>query len=207
MSFYNESSAGAIPPTPQITGIGIVPDIRKCVTSDFKEDGNYIYLVGETKREMGGSEYYRVMGLKGGKVPRVDVELLKRSIDALLELIWNGKIKSCHDLSDGGLAIAIAESSIGGDIGVEISLNGINENLRDDFKLFSESNTRWIIEVEGKNREEVERVLSHHKVPFQMIGKTVGKEIKFLGRGKELMSIDVNEARRIWRDTIWEFMG
>lgn len=207
MSFYNESSAGAIPPTPQITGIGIVPDIRKCVTSDFKEDGNYIYLVGETKREMGGSEYYRVMGLKGGKVPRVDVELLKRSIDALLVLIWNGKIKSCHDLSDGGLAIAIAESSIGGDIGVEISLDGINENLRDDFKLFSESNTRWIIEVEGKNREEVERVLSQHKVLFQMIGKIVGKEINFLSRGKELISIDVNEARRIWRDTIWKFMG
>ncbi len=204
VSFYNESSAGAIPPTPQITGIGIVPDIRKCVTSDFKERGNYIYLVGETKREMGGSEYYGVMGLKGGKVPEVDVELLKRSVDALLELIWNGYVRSCHDLSEGGLAVAVAESSIGGDIGVEIDIDGVAD-LREDFVLFSESNTRWIIETGEKDK--VEEILSARNVPFRLIGKTGGREIRFLKDGEKLLSVDVDTARKIWRDGILRFMG
>ena len=204
VSFYNESSAGAIPPTPQITGIGIVPDIRKCVTSDLKERGNYIYLVGETKREMGGSEYYGVMGLKGGKVPEVDVELLKRSMDALLELIWNGYVRSCHDLSEGGLAVAVAESSIGGDIGVEIDIDGVAD-LREDFVLFSESNTRWIIETGEKDK--VEEILSARNVPFRLMGKTGGREIRFLKGGEELFSVDVDTARKIWRDGISKFMG
>jgi len=207
VSFYNESSLDAIPPTPQITGIGIVPDIRKCVTSDFKREGNLVFLVGETRREMGGSGYYRIMKLRGGVVPRVDVKVLKRSISAILDLIWNGKIRSCHDLSEGGLAVAIAESCIGGDVGVEVDIDRVSEGLREDFALFSESNTRWIIEVPRSCMDDVEKTFSRYGVPFRIIGKIGGKKIMFLRDGKERISLDVKEAREIWRDTLWKIMG
>ena len=88
VSFYNESVKTAVPPTPEILGIGIVIDIRKCVTSDFKKDGNPVYLAGkETKKEMGGSEYYKILDLDGGIVPKTDTKLLKNCMDGILTAI------------------------------------------------------------------------------------------------------------------------
>ncbi|HDO19146.1 MAG TPA: phosphoribosylformylglycinamidine synthase subunit PurL [Thermoplasmatales archaeon] len=207
VSFYNESVSTSIPPTPQLTGVGLIPDVRKCTTADFKAENSLIYLIGKTKKELGGSEYYRVMKLKGGSVPKPDVKLLKRCIDTLTDLIWNGYIIACHDLSEGGLAIAVAESCIAGDIGARIDINKMKESLREDFKLFSESNTRWIIEVEEGKAEHVEKALSKSDIPFAHIGKTGGKEILFLDGDRELIKIDVSDARDVWKKTIWEFMG
>ncbi|HEC82179.1 MAG TPA: phosphoribosylformylglycinamidine synthase subunit PurL, partial [Thermoplasmatales archaeon] len=170
VSFYNESVATAIPPTPQLVGIGIVPDIRKCVTMDLKKEGNLLYMVGETKKGLGGSEYAQVLGLTGGMVPKTDVSLLKKSMKTLLDLMKNGYIKSCHDISEGGLAVALAEMVIGGDIGADVDIKKImGEALREDVALFSESNTRWIVEVE--NRSEVEKILNSNKIPFTYLGK------------------------------------
>ena len=207
VSFYNESAETAIPPTPQLTGIGLIPDIRKSVTMDIKGDSNLIYLIGVTGRELGGSEYYRLMGLKGGLVPKTDPHILSRYIDAMLDLIWNGYVKSSHDLSEGGLAVAVAEMAIGGDIGLNIDLGSINNSLRADHKLFSESNTRWLIEVERKYSYKVENMLKKKGIKFFNIGETGGDKITFLDGNKKLVDIDVEDTRDLWQRPLWNYMG
>lgn len=205
VSFYNECEGIAIPPTPQLMGIGIVPDIRKCVTSDLKKEGNPIYLIGKTRRELGGSEYYKLIGLKGGIVPKTDPHVLKKYIDALLEAIWNGYVASCHDVSEGGIAACIAEMAIGGWTGVDIDIDCFSRDLREDMKLFSESNTRWVAEV--KKEEDFVNLLNKKGVEFYKIGKVVSDRI-VIRRGKEkIIDLDIDLIDRTWRKTIWDIMG
>ena len=121
VSFYNESVKTAVPPTPEIMGVGIVKDIRKCVTSDFKTEGNPIYIVGkETEKEMGGSEYYQIMDVDGGNVPKTDIKILKNCMKVILSVIDKGFIAACHDISEGGIGVCLSEMCIGGDIGAEV---------------------------------------------------------------------------------------
>ena len=98
-------------------GVGIVEDIRKCVTTDFKNEGNPVYLVGETRDEMGASALFRRYGGSGGQVPTVDSAALSARTDLLLNAMSKGLVRSCHDCSDGGLAITLAEMCLGGDLG------------------------------------------------------------------------------------------
>ncbi len=121
VSFYNEWENQAIPPTPTLLGCGMVQDVRKCITADFKREGNSIYLLGETRQEMGGSAFLRLLGVEDSTVPRVEFKGLRRWYERLLLAIGNETVVACHDLSDGGLAIALAEMCIGGDIGADIS--------------------------------------------------------------------------------------
>jgi phosphoribosylformylglycinamidine synthase len=208
VSFYNESIATSVPPTPELMGIGIVPDIRKCVTVDFKEKGNPIYLVGKaTEKEMGGSEYYKMQGVGGGKVPRTDVELLKKCIDGILSAIDKAYIASCHDISEGGIAVCIAEMAIGGDIGVAIDISKIGNDLRTDFKLFSESNTRWIIEVKKEKQKDFEKLLDKKNTPFVQIGETDGKNLVIKDNKKIIIDLDVKILRGCWKNPIWDIMG
>jgi phosphoribosylformylglycinamidine synthase II len=208
VSFYNESLASSVPPTPELMGIGIVPDIRKCVTVDFKEKGNPIYLVGKTtEREMGGSEYYKMQRVSGGKVPRTDVELLKKCIDGILSAIDKTYIASCHDVSEGGIAVCISEMAIGGDIGAEIDISKTGSNLRTDFKLFSESNTRWIIEVKKEKQKDFEKLLEKKNTPFVCIGETNGKNLVIKDNKKTIMDLDVKVLRDCWKNPIWDIMG
>ena len=208
VSFYNESIATSVPPTPELMGIGIVPDIRKCVTVDFKEKGNPIYLVGKaTEKEMGGSEYYKMQGMDGGKVPRTDVELLKKCIDGILSAIDKTYIASCHDVSEGGIAVCLSEMAIGGDIGAEIDISKIGVDLRTDFKLFSESNTRWIVEVKKEKQKDFEKLLDKKSTPFVRIGETYGKNIVIKDNKKTGIDLNVKVLRDCWKNTIWDIMG
>ncbi|HDS59249.1 MAG TPA: phosphoribosylformylglycinamidine synthase subunit PurL, partial [Thermoplasmatales archaeon] len=103
VSLYNETAEGAVPPTPTLMGMGIVPDIRSSISTPFKREGDSIYLVGQTERELGGSEYYQALGVSGGKVPRTHPERLSRYMDALLQAVQEGWVNACHDVSGGGL--------------------------------------------------------------------------------------------------------
>jgi phosphoribosylformylglycinamidine synthase len=203
VSFYNESELGVVPPTPALLGVGIVEDVRKCVTSDFKEPGNAVYLLGETKREMGGSEYYAVRGGHSAVVPDVDPRELKASMDALLHTIEAGLVAACHDVSHGGLAIALAEMCIGGDVGARADLSAV-EPLRFDFKLFSESNTRWVIEVPEGRTTDFEEAMAGR--PLYRLGAVGGDELMVF-EGRNRASIPVAEMREAWRSTIPRFMG
>ncbi len=208
VSFYNESVKTSVPATPLIMGIGIVNDIRKCVTSDFKKQGNLVYLVGkETDKEMGGSEYYNLLNVDGGVVPKTDINILKNCMKSILTAIDKKQIVSCHDISEGGLAVCISEMCIGGDIGVKTNLNNVSKNLRSDFKLFSESNTRWIVEVEKEKQREFEKILKDNKTSSIKIGEIKSNKLVIEDNGKKIIDQKICNLRDIWKNTICNIMG
>ncbi|UCH90287.1 MAG: phosphoribosylformylglycinamidine synthase subunit PurL, partial [Thermoplasmata archaeon] len=120
VSFYNETAGQTIPPTPTLLAVGIIDDVRKCTTVDFKAENSAIYLIGSTHTELEGSEYFNMMGWHGTSVPKVDFRNLKDSIEVMLKANQKGLILACHDLSEGGLAVTLTEMSIAGKIGAEI---------------------------------------------------------------------------------------
>ena len=208
VSFYNEAQGISIPPTPTLVGIGIVEDIRKCVTSDAKEEGNILYIIGnETEKEMGGSEYYKLIGKFSTIVPRVKIDLLKRSIDCILELTKKELLRSCHDVSEGGIGVCISEMLIGGNLGAEIDLSRVSPGLRSDFKLFSESNTRWVVEIEKKDVKRFENIVKKHNLPFYRIGSLGGDSLKITDTGKTIIHLSVSEIAENWYSYIWDIMG
>ena len=208
VSFYNESPKAAVPPTPELVGVGLVSDIRKCITTDFKKENNPLYLVGnQTEKELGGSEYYKIMGVEGGSVPKTDINVLKHCMNGLLATIGKEYISSCHDVSEGGVGVCLSEMAIGGDIGAVVDTSKISDDLRDDFKLFSESNTRWIVEVKKEKQNDFEKTLKKEDVSFIKIGKTNGKQL-IINNGKTtLINLDITNIRDIWKNAIWDIMG
>jgi len=205
VSFYNESMVGSVAPTPTIMAIGIVNDVRKCVTTDFKQEGNPIYLIGETKKEMGGSEYYMALGIEGGKVPRSNAKVLKKSMEKVVEAIENGYISACHDISNGGLAVALAEMVIAGK-GAEICLYPL-PNLRTDFKLFSESNTRWVVEVKKDKEEEFKKLFD--SLSTYKIGYVKGDRLIIYDGDEMTKYVDLSrkELFEAWNKRLWKEMG
>ncbi len=208
VSFYNESIKTAVPPTPEIMGVGIVPDIRKCVTSELKNKGNPLYLVGKkTEQEMGGSEYYNIIGKNNGVVPRCDTKILKKCMDGILTAIDKEYISSCHDVSEGGIGVCLSEMAIGGDIGAMADISIAGSDLRTDFKLFSESNTRWIVEAKKEKQRDFEKLLEKKHTPFVNIGETRGKKLVVTDGKKEYINVDVSDLRDSWKNSIWNIMG
>jgi phosphoribosylformylglycinamidine (FGAM) synthase-like enzyme len=197
--FSYEDSSGtrrtvAIPSTLLITALGQVDDVETCVTMDLKGPGNLLYLIGETKDEMGGSHYNLVNGLTGGNVPTVDKEMAPEIFRALHQAIKQGLILSCHDLSEGGLAVAAAEMAFAGGVGVEIVLSDVNSLVA----LFSESNTRFAIEVSESNRTRVESVLADLK--FSLIGKTNQSQIiRIVVDGSNILSGPLSMFKSSWQ--------
>jgi len=198
VSLYNEASSGTcILPTPMIVACGIIDDVRKAVTADIKGNGNLLFMVGDTKDEMGGSLLFRKFGGEQGNVPGVDVDRLKDLMDKMLLAMDKGLIRSCHDCSDGGIAVAIAEMCISGDIGAEVDVSDLHERI--EVALYSESNSRWIAEVSEKDIEEFENILG---ADAKRLGRTGGDKLKINGA-----EFTVKEMREAWNDPIWSAMG
>jgi phosphoribosylformylglycinamidine synthase len=192
VSLYNEGPDGAVAPTPTILGIGVVKDVKKTVTADLKEADNIIYLLGDTLQEMGGSEYYRLMGLSGGTVPRVVPDKTKNAMKMLLAAMNKKLVKSCHDPSTGGILVAAAEMAFGGDLGLDLDIRDI-AGLRTDHKLFSESNSRWLVEVAEKDAAEFESM-----VQARRIGTVIKEsELRIKDSGLEL-KLDLKKLRDEW---------
>jgi phosphoribosylformylglycinamidine synthase len=208
VSFYNESVKTAVPPTPEIFGVGIADDIRTSVTSDFKVEENFVYLVGkQTEKELGGSEYYKYMKVEGGFVPKTDPVILQHCMKGLLACMKKKYVAACHDISEGGLIVCLAEMAIGGDIGATIDVSKIGNDLRTDFKLFSESNTRWVVEVRKGKDAEFEKLLKKEKALFTLLGKTNGNRLVIQNNKKTVVNLGVNVLRDCWWKPIWNFMG
>lgn len=203
VSFYNETSFAPVKPTPVLLGVGIIDDFTKSVTTDFKREGSSIFLIGETKREMGGSEYYKFREAYSPDVPGVDVNVLKESMDAILSSIDNGLLLSCHDISHGGLAVAITEMCLGGDIGARVDLSSI-QDLRFDYKLFSESNTRWLVEVSPGNEDKL--LAKFDGLHITRIGNVSGGKIIFEDDGTSV-ELALDDARKAWTNTLFDLMG
>jgi phosphoribosylformylglycinamidine synthase len=160
-SLYNESPLGTVTPTLLITALGIIPDIRLAVSMDVKEPNNSIYIVGQTFKELGGSEYYKLRGLIGKDVPEVRLVHAEKTFRAITRAIDSGLVKACHDLSEGGLAVASAEMAFAGGYGMELHLQKVPARSvdRNDFILFSESNSRFLVEVSQRAKEEFEDLM------------------------------------------------
>jgi phosphoribosylformylglycinamidine synthase len=198
VSFYNESHVSSILPTPTIMSIGVIEDVRKAITMDVKSSGDLLYLIGETFIEFGGSEYLnRVHNLQGKRVPRVYPEKFKRKSDSLLKAMNKGLIKSCHDLSEGGLGVSLAEMLFAGGYGAEISTKNIPVK-RFDHALFSESNGRWLVEVTPEDSKDFEFILEG--VGFSKIGITTNKKILKID---DRVDLEIGKLYDAWRKPIY----
>jgi phosphoribosylformylglycinamidine synthase len=205
-SLNNEFSTGkhtiSIPPTLLISAISVIDDIGRSVTMDAKSPGNAIYLVGLTFNEMGGSQYFKMNGFIGNDVPRVDPVYGKRLMNRLTAAIQKGAVRSCHDCSDGGMAVASAEMAFAGGYGMEIRLDPSTvppgqEDLAAHVMLFSESNTRFVVET--SNERAFLRLMKG--VPVWRLG-TVRKDAKFRITdkfGKVIVDTDIAKLKGAWQ--------
>ncbi|MCX7994936.1 MAG: phosphoribosylformylglycinamidine synthase subunit PurL [candidate division WOR-3 bacterium] len=199
-----EGKSHLIPPTLLISAIGIIDDVRKCITMDLKTHDSLIYLIGVTKEELGGSEYFRYLNIKGGKVPGVNLKIAPRIMERLHRAIINGLVLSCHDLSEGGLGLAISEMVMAGDIGCEIDITKLKytgKNRRADILLFSESNTRFLVEVLPENAQKFEKFMKN--IPYSAIGKTTKeKRLKIYNSKRLIIDQPIARLRARWKRKI-----
>ncbi|APV44610.1 phosphoribosylformylglycinamidine synthase subunit II [Dehalogenimonas formicexedens] len=170
-SLNNQFRAGdkivSIPHTLLISAFGVMPDAEKAVSMDFKAAGNLIYVLGETKAELGGSAYFASKGFIGNKAPGVDPSISKYLYDRLAAATENKLVSSCHDLSEGGLGVALSEMAFAGGLGARVHLSRIPQDgslKRDDYLLFSESNSRFIVEISPEHRHDFETVMGDTKI-------------------------------------------
>jgi phosphoribosylformylglycinamidine synthase len=202
-SLYNESPLGSVTPTLLITALGLVPDIRSAVSMDVKTPNDSIYIVGKTFRELGGSEYYGMKGFLGKNVPHVRAVQGANTFKAITKAIDSRLIKTCHDLSEGGLGVAAAEMALTGGYGVKLDLRKVPaERLdRDDFILFSESNSRFLVEVSYRARERFEFLMKNGE--FAEIGKvTKEPRLNIIGLNDESVAdVSINDLETSWKRT------
>ncbi|MEM3769917.1 MAG: phosphoribosylformylglycinamidine synthase subunit PurL [Candidatus Bathyarchaeia archaeon] len=202
-SLYNESPLGPVTPTLLITAVGIIPDIRVAVSLDVKEPCSSIYIVGKTCHELGGSEYYRLMGFIGKTVPKVHASQARKTFRAMVMAIDHGLVNACHDLSEGGLAVAAAEMAFSGGYGMELDLRLVpNEGLdRNDFVLFAESNSRFLVEVPEEYERDFEAIL--RGCAFAKIGKVMATpRLRVYGlEGDVVVDAPLSELLAWWKRT------
>ena len=203
-SLYNESPLGPVTPTLLITALGIVPDVRLSVSMEAKAPGDLVYVVGGTFPELGGSEYYRLKGFLGRSVPKVKVRQAKMILSAVTRAIDSGLIRACHDLSEGGLAAAVAEVAFSGGWGMKLDLRRVPRKTveRDDFVLFSESNSRFLVEVSEKAQADFEAKMA--SVPHAQVGRvTKASRLEIQGlSGKVVVDAALSDLLTRWKGTL-----
>ncbi|MCL2359517.1 MAG: phosphoribosylformylglycinamidine synthase subunit PurL [Candidatus Bathyarchaeota archaeon] len=203
-SLYNESPLGPITPTLLITAVGIIPNIEHTTSMDLKKQDNTLYLIGKTYPELGGSEYYKLKGTLGTSVPKVRGGKAKRTFKAITKAIDHGLIKACHDLSEGGLAVAAAEMALASGLGLTLDLQKVpaKDLEQDDFVLFSESNSRFLIEVADADKAEFETLMQGKGcVKIGKVTKEPQLHIKGLN-GKIAVDVSVDMLRQSWKKTL-----
>ncbi|HIN54551.1 MAG TPA: phosphoribosylformylglycinamidine synthase subunit PurL [Planctomycetes bacterium] len=209
-SFFDdagEKQTISIPATLLISALGQVDDARTCVTMDFKESGNVIYLVGTTACELGGSHWTLVRDMEGGQVPQVDTSLSRPIFRAVHQAISTGLVRACHDLSEGGLAVGLAEMAFAGGLGANVDLDNVETNGEFDgetelvTKLFSESNTRFVCEVKPENQEAFEAAMSG--VVCKLLGTVDATEQLSISRG-DVVAVDlpIAELKEAWQSPL-----
>ena len=204
-SLNNEFRTGGksirIPHSLLISALSIVPDVRKCVTMDLKEPGNYLWLVGTTRMEMGGSHFYLVNGLSGGRVPAVDTAAGPKVLAAVAKAISQGLARACHDLSEGGLAVAAAEMAFAGGLGLNMFLEQapVKALTGETALLFAESPSRFLVEVRERDFGKFERATEG--VPRGCVGQvTESGRLEIIGRGRgKVLNVPVAELKDVWR--------
>jgi len=200
VSLYNESQERAIYPTPVVGMVGLIPEVEKRMDMAFKSEGDAIILIGMLSDRIGGSEYLSLVhDCEGGLLPTIDLEEEARLLQLLQNLIQESAIKSAHDISDGGLAVCLAESAIAGAIGGNIDLAW---GGRSDYFLFSEAPTRVVVTCAADQKDAViSRVLAA-QLPALVIGQVGGDELTIKVNGRVLMNAEVVDLNRSWKEAI-----
>jgi phosphoribosylformylglycinamidine synthase II len=192
----------SIPSTLLISAISLVDDIHKCVTMDAKRASNLLFIVGQTKNELGGSHYYKIAGHIGANVPRLDLDIAPKIARRISAAIAEGLVVSCHDCSEGGVAVALAEMAFAGGLGIDADLQGLPRSkdcVRLDALLFSESNSRYIVEVEpGNYHAFAKRMLN---LPFGQIGRVTEEQRLIIraGDGNAVIEADIDALKKAWQ--------
>jgi phosphoribosylformylglycinamidine synthase II len=196
VSFYNETDGRAIPPTPTVGMVGLLEDVEKRVRMPFRREGDVLAILGETRDELGGSEFLRVLrGRDEGPCPELDLAAEKRLIDLLATLAEQGRLASAHDLSDGGLAVALAECAMTSGLGIEVALQS---GLRPSAVLFGETTARALVSF-GPYQESAVRVTSERLgVPFRIIGRVGGDHLRISLEGHVLIGESIVPLNEIW---------
>jgi len=205
-SLYNEyeteNESICIPPTLLISAMAVMQDISRAVSMDCKKEGDLLYIVGMTYNELGGSHYYAIHGAVGNRIPQVNPRLGKRLMDTLSATMAKGVIKACHDLSEGGIGVAAAEMAFAGGLGVTLQLNKVplgEPIARSDSILFSESNTRFLVEVAPENKGRFEEAMG--EVIFAVIGEVTNRDkFEVYGiNGERVVSAPLAELKEAWQ--------
>jgi phosphoribosylformylglycinamidine synthase len=200
------SQSMAIPPSLLISALGQIDDVARAVTMDLKQPGNRLYLVGTTRNELGGSHFALVHNLTGGSPPQMNPRLARQTFAALHAAIAAGLVRACHDLSEGGLAVAAAEMAFAGALGAKLELARAPRDVADDAPLaavllFSESNTRFLCEVPPENASAFEQRLGG--VPHACIGEvTAAPTLQISHDGRTVLTADVARLKASWQATL-----
>ncbi|MFX0039154.1 MAG: phosphoribosylformylglycinamidine synthase subunit PurL [Promethearchaeota archaeon] len=211
VSFYNEDEVKktAIKATPIVMIVGLIEGEEKIITLPFKNAGDDIFLIGETKAELGGSEYHSVIyNLEGGTPPKIDESKVKATWDFLFELCKRNLVKANHDINKGGIIITIAEMCFKNKLGVNLDFSGTyNKNLRDDEFLFSESAGRFIIETDPKDYNNILQISKEFNIVIQKIGVVSAKpEISLNGLKSQNFKLKIEKMKDLFDATIPNLM-
>ena len=191
----------SIPPTVLFSAIGRIENVRCAVTSDAKADGDLVYVLGVTRNELGGSQYYAHHGAIGRTVPRVEALRAACLYNALSHAIERGLVRSCHDCSDGGFGVALAETAFAGALGMKLELDRVPNDgvLREDFLLFSESQSRFVVTVEAPHRRSFEKTMGN--LPFARVGTvTAAPRLVIKGFGvRPVVDAAIGDLKEAWQ--------
>jgi len=201
VSFYNETNGEAIFPTPTVGMVGLLEDVSRHCTQDFKRPGDQIVLCGTTFNELGGSEYLQVLhGQTRGNPPALDLAAEKALQQMVVAAIREGLVASAHDLSEGGLAVALAECCIGGDTGCSVALS--SGGLRTDALLFGESQGRVIVSTRPEKQEPLLALAAEFGVPARLVGTVGGDAVVISIDGSDKLNLPVKKLAKKWRGAI-----
>ena len=203
VSFYNENPKGAIDPSPMVGMVGIIEDADKHVTQEFKNQGDIIVLLGENRGDLSGSEYlYLIHGLKKGN-PQINIEQEKLLHDTVLSAIDSGIVNSAHDLSEGGLAVALSESAISDSnkmLGASIELK--KDGMRADEVLFGEAPSRIVVTLNKTNLLKLQDIARKNSIPCQAIGTVEGNSLNIKIDGAVTINAPISKLNEAWRNAI-----
>jgi phosphoribosylformylglycinamidine synthase subunit PurSL len=190
----------SIPPTVLFTAAAIIEDVNRVVTMEVKSAGDRVYVLGETRAEMGGSEYLALHSQLGVSVPRVDPHTARALYERLSDAIARGLVASCHDCSDGGLGVALAESAFAGGFGMDLDLRPLKVG-NDVAALFSESQSRFVVTVAPETKEAFESAMKHTSA-YHVGAVTEAPFLKVTGNGGPLMDVPISELKEAWQQTL-----
>ncbi len=207
VSFYNETEGKPIIPTPVIGAVGLIEGLSQPCSPGFKNEGDLIILAGANKEELGGSLYLQIMfGLEKGWPPEIDLEAERKLHLFSIEAIRRNLVESAHDISEGGLAVALAECSFLSDKRFGFLVN-LEDRIRPDALLFGETQSRIVFSLKKENFLAFAQLAAQKEVPIKIIGQVQGKRMLFYQSGNLLIDLKVEEAFDIWKNSLEKILS